>query len=62
MLVTVTLYDAGPPTAQISGPAMIKTLPSHPLQKVCCIPTLPTLLGPTATSYQHTGTHEVPSH
>ncbi len=34
LLVTVTLYDAGPPATQISGPAMIKTLPTLPLQKV----------------------------
>ena len=34
VLVTVTLYDAGPPATQLSGPAMIKTLPTHPLQKV----------------------------
>ena len=47
MLVTVTLYDVGPPVTQMSGPAMIKTLPSHPLNKVCGMPyKLPTLLGP----------------
>ena len=39
MLVTVTLYDVGPPVTQMSGPAMIKTLPSHPLNKVCGMPT-----------------------
>ena len=34
LLVTVTLYDTGPPATQISGPAMIKTLPTLPMQKV----------------------------